>query len=179
MHSRVPVQCDCRRPRILQPDWSIECTVTIFDFFRAPVATTAASDFPLNFLNDDARKVNAREQAAASDPAWTENVHFDELVTNNVETNQEHPVVDELGPYDFDDSQHFVRDLDRLACTARVHVAARVACIADTAEGSILSVARERLSVHYKDSYIALHGRGQVLLGDAIPIAENRIDHLI
>src|SRR4051812_46853209 len=131
----------------------------------------------LDLFNNNASEINAGEHTAAADAAGAENVHFDELVGNDVEAHQEHAVADELGADNFDKTQHFIRDFDRLTLAASMHIAACVAGFAATTESRILAVARKRLAIHHEDPYVALRRGRQVFLSDAVTIAQDGIDH--
>ena len=72
-----------------------------------------------------------------------------------------------------------VVDLGRAQLAAGVDVGAHVVAGAHPAEGGVLALVAQRLAVHQEQPHVAL-GRGrQVLLGDDVAVAADRVDHLV
>ena len=72
--------------------------------------------------------------------AGREDVHLEDLVADDVDSDQEHAVGDQLGPDDLGDAQFGLADLDRLGLAAGVDVRADVVLGRDPAQRGIFAV---------------------------------------
>ena len=129
--------------------------------------------------DDRVGEVHLLELLRAAEAARTEDVDLHQLVADDVQPDQEHAVLDELGPHDLGDCEMHVGDLRLAQLSARVDVAAHVVAGANPPEGRVLALVAQRLAVHEEQPRVALGRRRQVLLGDDVAVAAHRIDHLV
>lgn len=102
-----------------------------------------------------------------------------QLVTDDVESDQEYTILNQLGTDDFGDVEGDVVDLGSSLGAASGDVTPHVATAADATKRGMLCANTKGPSVHDKQPHVALLGCGKVFLRDDEPVAADRVDHLI
>ena len=113
------------------------------------------------------------------DPARRVDVHLHQLVADDVEADEVHAVADQLRCHQFRQAQCVGIRHRHFVLAARADVAARIAAVVVAADAGIGAVDLERAPVEHQQAQVTVLGLGQILLGDRVPVAGHRVDHLV
>src|SRR3954454_24464935 len=104
-----------------------------------PAIVVLDLDLSLDRFQDGLGEVDAGERGAAFEVARRKDVHLEDLVTHDVDPDEEHAVGDELGPNDLGDAKLRLADFYCLSFPARVNVGAYVVLGGHTPERGIFA----------------------------------------
>src|SRR5690606_27736533 len=129
--------------------------------------------------DDVAAEVDAGELLGHVDPAGRVDVHFHQLVADDVQAGEVHAVADQLGRDDLGKAERGGIGFGQLGLAPGADVAARVAAVVVAPEAGVVAVHPQRAAVEGQQAQVAVGGLGQVFLGDGIAVADHRFDHLV
>jgi hypothetical protein len=105
-------------------------------------------DLAFDGLDYRNREVDAGEARAAAEVAGREDIHLKNLVTDDVDADEEHAVSHELGADHLGNLELAFADLDGLRLAAGMNVGADIVGRSDAAESAVLVADSQRLAVH-------------------------------
>jgi hypothetical protein len=85
-------------------------------------------------------EIHLFESLSTPEATWAEDVDFHELRSNDIKPDQEHPVLNQLWPEDFDNLKLAVTNLGCPFLAARVDIASEVTSLTQSAEGCITAL---------------------------------------
>ncbi len=124
-------------------------------------------------------EVDALELLRAPQSARAEDVDLHELVADDVEADQEHAVLHQLGPHHLGQPQHLLVDHCLAELSSGVDVAAHVVARADPSKGGVLTTMAQRKAVHHEEPHVPVLRLRQILLCDHVAVAADGVDHLV
>src|SRR5215203_366132 len=148
------------------------------DVANPTAVSTTEPNLALERLDHHVGKVNAGDALGAAESARAEDVDLHEFVAHDVESDQKHAVGHELRARQFGEGQHVVCHFDGLGSATHMHIRAWVRRVVHTSKSGVRAVALQRRAVHREQADIAVRGVRQLLLGDDVPVAQERLDDL-
>ena len=124
-------------------------------------------------------KLGRLQVADAGEPAGREDVDLEDLVAHDVEPDHEQAVLHEFRTHHIGDGEHLLGYGHLLGLPLHVHVRAQLALGGDAAERRELAVTLEGDAVHHEEAHVARRRRGDVALGDQVPLLGDRLDDLV
>jgi hypothetical protein len=112
----------------------------------------------LERLNHCMREVDLLEALRAPQPTGAEDIDLHQLITDDVEADEEHAVLHQLGPDDLSDTQVRAADFGLRLLSAGVDVASHVIARADAAKRRVFALVAQRNSVEQKEPRVAIFG---------------------
>src|SRR5690606_15285506 len=123
-------------------------------------------------VDDVAGEIDPGQLLGHGDAAGRVDVHFHQLVADEVQPGQVHAAADQLGRDQFGQAQGVGVRFGQLHLAAGADAAARVAGVVVAAEAGVTPVHLQRTPVEGEQAQVAVDRLGQVLLGDRVAVAD-------
>ena len=115
-------------------------------------------------MDDVFVEVDLRELLSAAQTTGAEDVDLHQLVTDDVQADEKHAVLNQFGSHDLGDSSGLEVTSGRRQLSACVNVAAHVATAADATKRGVLALYLQGPSVHDEQPHVAFFRGWQVFL---------------